>query len=185
MRCRVSLSTLAQRLVLATYLGKASGVVGSNYNYAYALSDVVPAGNFWVVVYASSISLQTGGAERQGLWVINPGPLPASNLSPYQNNLYFFQGATPVTVANGPPVGPYAMRVDEINDNNTDSFRNGAEQVLLRSKKLVVPEGCTLMAHGGQLGIGSGGGLGEQFQLMLCYAQFSNDEISEGAAVGF
>lgn len=182
MRCRVPLSTLAQRLTSATYKGQPSGVVGSNYNYSYALSDTVAAGKFWVLLYASALSLQTSGSTRQGLWVVNPGVLPASNLSPYNRNNQFFQGDIIPTIANGPPVGYYGTRIDEIWDNNTDDFRNGAEQVFLRSRKIIVPERCTLMAYGGAGGFGVGGGIGEQYQLQIFYAEFNNDEAVEVVA---
>jgi hypothetical protein len=167
---------------MGVWRGPLAGAVGSNYNYSYALSDTVPVGKFWIVLFASSIQLQTSGGALNGLYVINPGQLPAGNLVAYGNNLYFFQGATPVTVSNGPPVGPYAQRVDEIFDVDADAYKNGAEQVCVRNRKLIVPSGCTLMAYGGQNGIGSGGGLNEQFQLQAFYAEFSNDEAQEVVA---
>lgn len=182
MRCRVPLSTLAQRLTPATYQGKPSGALGSNYNYAYALSDTVPVGKFWIVLYASCTNLQSSGAAEVGLWVIYPGQLPSSNLSPYTNNIYFFEGADKTFVSNGPPVGPYAIRVDEVTDTNTGNQMHQAEQVMLRSRKLIVPSGCTLMAFGGKDGVGSSGGLGEQLQFNTFYAEFDNDEAVEVVA---
>lgn len=176
MPCRLPLSQIAQRLILATWKGQPAGAVSSNYNYAYTLSDTVPVGKFWVIWYGSVISLQTGGSVRTALYAINPGLLPFGNSVAYSRNHNFFQGDVIPTITNGAPVGPFARRVDELNDNNTDSYANGAELVAIRTHKLILPEGWTIMASGQSGGFGVGGGLNEQYQLNFAYAEFSNDE---------
>lgn len=178
MPCRISLSQILQRLSPAFYQGQPAGAISSNYNYAYCLSDQVPPNKFWVVLYASVYFL--GGANsRVGLWVINPGILPYANSVAYSRNHAFFQGDVIATVTNGPPVGYTSIRVDEFNDfNNTDSIVTGSEKVMLRTKKLLVPSGCSLLGYGGSYGVGVGGGLGEQFMLQIAYAEFSNDETA-------
>lgn len=180
MRCPLPLNQLARRLQVKSYSGRVSIGIGTNYNYAYALSDTVPQGRYWVVLYASSFVGQFGGVNLHfGLWSIVPGVLPVGNLQPYQRNTWFFQGDVIPSIANGPPVGPYAMRVDDINDDPADNYVPGAERVLIRSRKLIVPGGFTLMAYGGASGFGNGGSVGEQFQFQIAVADFASNEIQD------
>lgn len=178
MACRLPLSQILQRLTTAYYQGQPAGIISSNYNYSYVLGDTVPPNKFWVVLYASVYGV-VAGLHTQ-LWAINPGvTLPQGNLAPYSRNHAFFQGDIIATVTNGPPVGPTAIRVDEYNDLDNAGLEGlGAEKVMLRTHKLLLPSGVTLMGFGGAYGFGTGGGVGDQFAMQVAYAEFSNDEIS-------
>lgn len=182
MACKISLNEISRRIQFKTYQGQPSAVIGgSTSEYAYVLSDTVPQGHFWSVFFASAIIL--GGAataiNRAGLWLVKPGKLPVNNLQPYANNLDFFQGATALAV-NGPPVGPQAIRVDELNDGvTTDQYNARAERVLIRARKLLVPGGFTLMCYGGAYGNGNGGNVGEQYQLQIAFVDFKETETPE------
>jgi hypothetical protein len=182
MGCKPSAGQIANRLQFKVYQGKASAVIGaSTTEYAYCLSDTVPDGKFWEVFYASGIILAGAGTQvnRVGLWMMRPGILPANNQQTYQNNPNVFQGATALSV-NGPPVGPGGIRVDELDDGvSTDEYAKNAERVLIKSRKLLVPSGWTLMCYGGSYGNGNGGAVGEQFQLQIVFVEFSQDENVE------
>lgn len=177
--CKLGAGAFTQRLQQRTYQGAASTAVRASANYAYVLSDFVPPDKFWAVYLATLIPTGGGGTavNRTGLWIIWPGPtMPAGNTAAYQANDNFFQGST-ATVTNGPPVGPRAIRVDEQNDGNSqDEYMIGAERVLIRARKLLVPSGCRLMGYGGSYGGGNGGAVGEQFQLQISFVEFQNTE---------
>jgi hypothetical protein len=175
--CKLGAGLVSQRLQTRTYQGQPSTALRVT-NYAYVLSDTVPADKFWALFYASAII--TGGAgtavNRVGLWLIIPGLLPAGNKTAYSANDTFFQGSS-ATITNGPPVGPRAIRVDEANDGlSSDEYAVNAERVMVRARKLLVPSGCTLMAYGGGYGNGNGGANGEQFQLQITFVEFQNSE---------
>lgn len=177
--CKLGAGLFTQRLQQRTYQGQPSSAIRGAANYAYVLSDAVPADKFWAVYFASVII--TGGAgtaiNRAGLWIIWPGPImPAGNKAAYQPNDNFFQGSS-ATISNGPPVGYRAIRVDEANDSNSgDEYAVNAERVMVRARKLLVPSGCTLMGYGGGYGVGNGGASGEQYQLQISYVEFQNSE---------
>lgn len=181
MGCKLTLDQIVRRLQFRMYAGAPSAVIGaSTSEYAYTLSDTVPNDKFWAVFFASGIILggAAGATNRVGLWLIQPGPLPPNNFQPYQAS-NFFSGNSAAKV-NGPPVGPQAIRVDEMNDSQgNDEYNIGAERVFIRARKLVVPSGCTLMAYGGGYGNGNGGAVGERFQLNIGLVEFKNTEEPE------
>ena len=172
MGCKLNLQKVARQIVRKSYTGAASTAIGSNYNYAYTLSDTVDDNHFWEVLFASVVILGGSGTaiNRAGLWLLPPGKLPAANSVPYHNDP-FFAGSNAAD-CNGPPVGNYAVRVDEQNAGlNNDEFSIGTEVVCVKTRKLLVPPGCTLMAYGGGYGLGQGGSLTEQFNLNIWYVQ--------------
>jgi hypothetical protein len=178
MRCRVNLSQLANRITTSIYQGQAAGFAGNNYNYSYTLSDTIPANMYWLLVYASLVVSGNGGNNHVGMWAINPGVLPTANKNAYQRNNWFFQGDIIPTIANGPPVGPYAYRIDQSNDNPTESYALNSERVMLKSRRVILPPGTTLLGYGGASGFGLGGGIGEQFRLKIAYAVFDLNELA-------
>jgi hypothetical protein len=183
MSCKISLADIARRLQFRSYQGAASIVIGgSTSEYAYTLSDTVPLDKYWAVIYAAGIIVggAAGATNRVGLWLCKPGPLPPNNFQPYSSNPNFFAGTT-AALLNAPPVAQaFAIRVDELNDSvGNDEYNKGAERVLVRTRKLLVPGGCTLMAYGGAYGTGNGGAVGEQYQLNIGFVEFKNSETPE------
>lgn len=178
----VDLPAFIQRMQFAAYTGKASTAVGSNFNWAYALSDRVPLGRYWEVIYASVVCL--GGSatavQRPALYLISPSKSPAENSQAYQADQTGFFAGQSTQNNNGPPVSPVALRVDEMNDGVSQEvvFVN-SESVLLRTRKLIVPPGWRLMAYGGAEGAGQGGNLGEQWQLKIVYSEFLSSEDTD------
>jgi hypothetical protein len=183
MSCKLDLQQISRRITRKSYTGAAATGVGSNYNYAYTLSDTVGDNNFWEVLFASAVIVGGAGTaiNRVGLWMLQPGKIPSNNLQPYHADPFFTGNS--VALCNPPPIGNLSVRVDEINDGQTqDDYAVNSERVLVRSRKLFVPPGCTLMVHGGGYGVGNGGNLGEQFTLNVWYVQ-GNLGVDDGDVV--
>ena len=179
----VSLPPFLQRMQYAQYTGAASTGVGSTYNYAYTLAPTVPQGRYWVVEYADTALLGTGTEGYPGLWMLPPGALPAGNAEPYQDNPTIFADtqAIPGEVANGPWVFR-GIRVDEadvVSQQDGDGIKKYSTSALIRTRRLIVPQGWTLMVYGGGAGFGNGGAEGEQWLLNLAYSEFLYDEDTD------
>lgn len=173
MACKLSLAVLAQRLAFKQWTGAAASSVGTNYNLSYTLSDVVDASHYWLVLYASAVFLNGSGSNENNvsLWLLSPGVGPRGGA--YANDP-FFAGST-AAVANGPPVGGGAIRIDDLPQvtGGTGLEESLQSEVVLIRRKIVVPPNCRLMAYSGSYGLGVGGSLGEQFQLKLAYVNMS------------
>jgi hypothetical protein len=172
MPCKLNLNQIARRITWKTYAGAASTTIGSNYNYAYTISDGPDDNHFWEVLFASVVILGGSGTaiNRAGLWLLQPGKQPASNSVGYHSDAFFAGNTTAAN--NGPPVGNNAIRVDEMTDNDVDDGYNvNSEITMIRKRPLFVPPKCILLAYGGGYGNGQGGVLGEQFQLNIAYVQ--------------
>jgi hypothetical protein len=178
----VDLPAFIQRMQLANWIGQAATAIGSNYNWAYVLSDPVPLGRYWEVVNASAVCLGGSGTSIQhpSLYLLKQGSRPAANSLPYQADITGFFAGQSSQDNNGAPVGPTALRVDELTDVvPTQGVFIGAEVSLIRSRKLIVPAGWSLMVYGGVNGQGQGGGLGEQWELKIVYSEFLSSEDTD------
>lgn len=179
----VDLPAFIQRLQYGQYLGAEATAIGANFNYAYTIAPTVPQGRYWILEYASVSLLNTGSEGFPGLWLMPPGQLPAANAEPYQDNPAVFANteAAPGAVANGPWV-LRGIRVDEadiVTQLDGPGVKKYAEVVLVRARRLIIPQGWTLMAYGGGGGFGQGGSLGEQWLLNIAYSEFLMSEDTD------
>jgi hypothetical protein len=179
----VDVPSFVQRLQYRSYTGAAATAIGSNYNYAYVISDDVPQGRYWVVEYASGVILGGSGTavNRIGLWAVPPGPRPAPNIAAFSDNPNFFADseAAPGQIVNGPPL-QQGIRVDEAEFGTSNSnWAIRSDIPLVRSRRLILRAGWCLLVWGGGDGFGNGGVLTEQFRLNMQYSEFLLSEDTE------
>jgi hypothetical protein len=175
MRCPLTLTQIAERLQQKSYAGTPAGTAGSNLNYAWVISDLVPSGHYWVIYYAAGIILAGTGSDSVGLWIVPPGKQPPANGAPYTRNS-FFNGDTAFN-ANGPPIGGLVTRVDEIDANLTaEIFTIGSEISLLRKRKLLLPAGHRLMVYNGADAASTGGSAFQQLGLKISFVDCLESE---------
>lgn len=179
----VDLPAFIRRLQYNSFTGAIATAIGASYNYAYAFTPDVPQGRYWVLQYASGVILGGSGTaiNRIGLWMLPPGPRPAPNSAPFQDNPLVFAdtNATPGGSANGPPI-LQGIRIDESEFGTSNSnWATQADIPLVRSRRVIIPSGWCLLVWGGGDGFGNGGVLGEQFRLNILYSEFLVSEDSE------
>jgi hypothetical protein len=177
---------MMQRLQLRSYQGQPSAVpvpIGANYNMAYVFGDVVPANRYWIVIECSVLFQQPGGGSGSGwpaLFMV-PSNLININLNApadYQE-IPLFTSTT--AVANGQPVSPLAIRVDDIPFiQDQGEGTPPQEYKMIAGRKLFVPQGYGLAAYsGGQGGNNSGGNENTSLLLKIMFAEMNLNEYTE------
>jgi hypothetical protein len=192
-RCTLTIAQLLRRAKLRVYQGNPATAVGSTYNYAFAISDQVPANKYWAVLAASGFM---GGSEGTdpvdmgcALYIVFPNapqPIP-SNLQSvgYKQWPIFLSQVGGVsnyaTVCNGLPTDPAStIRIDE--QVGQDAISNAGatapyEVALIRGKKpLLVNELCYLLATTAVNGVVIGNHLSSQVTLKLLVAEMNQYE---------
>ena len=190
MTCKVTPGQLATRLISKYYTGPLTVGVGSNYNYAYASSDIVPDNYYWLVLEASLNIIGGGGSEsasnQASLWMTNPAAqsiIPPNAPATYQQQAIFqsmkFGLPAPSAICNGGPLDPSkCIRVDDTTTLDASNFGNSTSftaRMLRDRRPLIVPPKCALIGSN-WLVFGTGGGIDTQIILNILYAQMKLTE---------
>lgn len=184
--CPLTVSQIAQQMQLKMYQGPVTGAVGANYNYTFAVSDAVPQGFYWLVLFVSVfIDGITANPpdEAAALYLLMPGAkLPQNKVTYGQWPIFLshFAGVSnPTDVCNGVPVDPaVSVRVDESISNDINNAQSAApfEQNMIGRNRvpLIVPSGCALLAHNDV--VQAGGGLNVQLTMKVVFVQVPNNQ---------
>ena|SRR5579872_292680 len=195
MSCKLSIGEFARRLQMRTYQGLPAGNVGSTNNFAYVVSDTVPANKFWLVLFAQAICDGSGGsdplANNLGLYLLNPSAKVPPNVigkNGGQNNyaqqpiFLCHKGGAPFLSAycNAGPLDPtMAIKIDDTISMDTvppTGIATPYTESFLRGRKyLIVPEGHTLLVTN-WFNANTGGQLAAQLSLSIQFAELAQGE---------
>lgn len=172
------------RAITKFYQAPSPTAIGGSYNYAVAVSDVVPTGKYWRILRATAYGQNGTGADTEPiLWLVpqtSAQTVVPSTGEAYFRNPLFSQSAT---VCNAlPVVDPAMLRVDDLTsvDIATPSgivANQSVEWNLLRGgSRLFVPTGCRLAVS--NHGVPNSGQIGIDIALKIYYVEMPYNEIA-------
>lgn len=196
--CKLTIGQLLSRLNLKSWTGPATGNLGSNYNFGFAVSDLVPDNTFWAVLAAQILVDGSAGDSANNaasLWLTIPGAsLPQNAIGPNGGAVAYKQWpiflshrlgvSNPAFICNGGPLDPgQCIRVDDLVETDTTVPTGFTTPIVfnpLRGRRpLIVPPQSALIASNWN-SVGVGGGLGTIVSFSLLYAVCKLTETIEG-----